>query len=100
MLNLLLLDDMKAFDKCRKLEMDFGIAMYEELPKEVLEMCDLSEVFYERGVDAKSMDTARNLLTMNVLTHEQIAQAVGLPLDKVEELARQSESSVPDTVRA
>ena len=104
MLNLLLLDDMKAFDKCRKLEMDFGIAMYEELPKEVLEMCDLSEVFYERGVesgwDAKSMDTARNLIAMKLGTHEQIAQAVGLPLDKVEELARQSESSVPDTVRA
>ena len=37
-------------------------------------------------------ETARNLLAMNVLTHEQIAQAVELPLDKIEELAKEIEA--------
>ena len=30
---------------------------------------------------------ARNLLAMKLGTHEQIAQAVGLPIEKIEELA-------------
>ena len=29
----------------------------------------------------------RNFLSMNILTHEQIAEGVGLPLEKIEELA-------------
>ena len=37
----------------------------------------------------KAVENARNLLTMNLLTHEQIAQAVDLPLEKVKELAEQ-----------
>ena len=94
MLNLLLLDGMKASDKCRRLERDFGIAMYEEIPKEVLDMCNLSEGVYERGIEWKAMDTARNLIAMNALTHGQIAQAVGLPLEQVEELARQAGAGI------
>ena len=94
MLNLLLLDGMKASDKCRRLEKDFGIAMYEEIPKELLDMCNLSEGVYERGIEWKAMDTARNLIAMNALTHGQIAQAVGLPLEQVEELARQAGAGI------
>ena len=41
----------------------------------------------KRGMDATKISNARNLLAMNVLTHEQIAQAVELPLEKIEELA-------------
>ena len=41
----------------------------------------------EQGMNEKAVASARNLLAMNVLTHEQIAQAVELPLDKIEELA-------------
>ena len=94
MLNLLLLDGMKASGKCRRLERDFGIAMYEEIPKELLDMCNLSEGVYERGIEWKAMDTARNLIAMNALTHGQIAQAVGLPLEQVEELARQAGAGI------
>ena len=90
MLNLLLLDGMRAFEKCRRLERDFGIAMHEEIPKEVLDMCNLSEGVYERGIEWKAIDDARNLIAMKLGTHRQIPQAVGLPLEKVEELARQA----------
>ena len=42
-----------------------------------------------QGIQQKAVENARNLLTMNLLTHEQIAQAVDLPLEKVKELAEQ-----------
>lgn len=45
------------------------------------------DVRYE-GASQKAVEAARNLLVMNILTHDQIAQAVGLPLDKINETAR------------
>ena len=41
----------------------------------------------ELGISQTKLETARNLLAMNVLTHEQIAQAVGLSVEKIDELA-------------
>lgn len=41
------------------------------------------------GMELKAIETANNLLKMNVLTHEQISQAVGLSLEKIDELAQQ-----------
>ena len=41
----------------------------------------------EEGISQNKIETARNLLAMNVLTHEQIAQAVGLSVEKIDELA-------------
>lgn len=41
------------------------------------------------GIEQNKLETAKNLLKMNVNTHEQIAQATGLPLETVEELAKQ-----------
>ena len=38
---------------------------------------------------AARVDTAKNLIRMKVLTHEQIAQAADLPLKKVQELAEE-----------
>ncbi len=38
-------------------------------------------------MNEKAVASARNLLTMKVLSHEQIAKAVELPLEKIEELA-------------
>ena len=35
----------------------------------------------------KAIEDAKNLLKMKLGTPEQIAQAIGLPLDKVQELA-------------
>lgn len=54
-------------------------------------MCNLSEGVYERGWNAKAVDDARNFIALHVASNEQIAQAVGLPVEKVEELARQTE---------
>ncbi len=41
----------------------------------------------KEGIEATKLENARKLLTMKVLTHEQISEAVGLPLEKIEELA-------------
>ena len=41
------------------------------------------------GITEKAREDARNLLAMHALTHEQIAQAVGLSLAEVEQLAAQ-----------
>ncbi len=40
-----------------------------------------------KGRNEAKIEDARNLLVMKVLSHEQISQAIGLPLEKVEELA-------------
>ena len=39
------------------------------------------------GKEATKIENARNLLAMKLGTHEQIAKAVELPLEKIEELA-------------
>ena len=45
----------------------------------------------KRGMNEKATESARNMLAMKLGTHEQIAQAVGLPLEKIEELAAEQE---------
>ncbi len=40
-----------------------------------------------KGQEESKISTARNLLAMKVLSHEQISKAVGLTLNKIEELA-------------
>ena len=41
----------------------------------------------KEGMETTKLENARKLLTMKLLTHEQIAEAIGLPLEKIEELA-------------
>ena len=43
----------------------------------------------QRGRQAKAIETAQTLLNMNVLTIEQIAQASGLSIEDVKELAEE-----------
>ena len=43
----------------------------------------------KQGMNEKAVASARNFLAMNVLTHEQIAKGVGLPIEKIEELAQE-----------
>ena len=45
-----------------------------------------------RGKREQALSAARNLLAMKLGTHEQIAQAVGLPLAEVEELAGRTQA--------
>ena len=40
----------------------------------------------ERGSRAKTLEAARNLLAMHVLTNEQIAQATGLSAEEIAQL--------------
>ena len=44
----------------------------------------------KEGIQENKLENARNLLAMNVLSYEQIAQAVGLPLETIEKLAHKS----------
>ena len=46
-----------------------------------------------QGIQRNAVENARKFLSMNVLTHEQIAQGVGLSLEKVEELAQANSES-------
>lgn len=41
---------------------------------------------FEKGRNAEKLETAKNLIEMNVLTHEQISQATGLTLEQIENL--------------
>ena len=41
----------------------------------------------QRGIQQKAEETAKNLLKMNVLNNEQIAQATGLTIAEVQKLA-------------
>ena len=43
----------------------------------------------KEGIQEAKLENARNLLSMNLGSHEQIAQAVGLPLETVQQLAEQ-----------
>ena len=43
----------------------------------------------EEGAFQKAMEATENLLKMKICTTEQIAQAVGLPIEKVQEMAEQ-----------
>ena len=47
------------------------------------------EIDREEGAEQKAIEAAQNLLKMNVLTPEQIAQAAGLPLERVRELQKE-----------
>ena len=50
---------------------------------------DITTMAKEAGLEEARIEAAKNLLRMNVLSHEQIAQAQTLPLKKVQELAEE-----------
>ena len=54
------------------------------------EMENATKKGLEQGARKKAIEAASNLLKMNVLTVEQIAQAEGLPLEEVLELERKT----------
>ncbi len=63
---------------------------------EIIGMClteydeeEAKETWKEDGRTEKAIETVINLLKMNLLTPEQIAQAAGLPLEKVLELQKE-----------
>lgn len=52
-------------------------------------MCKVLEEMCEEVAKEKAKETARLLLTLNKLSHEEISESTGLPLDVVEEIAAQ-----------
>lgn len=59
----------------------------EEMCEEVAE--EVAKETAERVEKEKAKETARLLLTLNKLSHEEISESTGLPLDVVEEMAAQ-----------
>ena len=83
--------------------------LFEEQKWEIigLMLCEFDQEIYEKtvreegrkegleaGAQQKSIEVATNLLKMNILSVEQIAQAEGLPLEKVLELKAQISGSL------
>ena len=63
---------------------------YMDLEREKLYAYDAGlEKGLEQGAKETSVENAKNLLKMNVLTHEQVATAIGLSIEEVEELAKE-----------
>ena len=52
---------------------------------------DIYEEGRTKGAEQKAIETARNFLSMN-LSPEQVVQGTGLPLEIVEQLAKEQES--------
>ena len=47
----------------------------------------------KEGMNTKAIESAKNFLAMKLGTHEQIAKGVGLPIEKIEELAKEIEET-------
>lgn len=71
---------------CRILE-EMCEEVAEEVAKETAERVEKETA--ERVEKEKAIETARMLLTLNKLSHEEISESTGLPLDVVEELEAQ-----------
>ncbi|MBQ1714301.1 MAG: hypothetical protein II030_07900, partial [Treponema sp.] len=82
---------LNGFFKKQKAEVT-GMSLTEFYEEEFKRVC--REDGYEDGLAdgeaRKAIEDAENLLRMNVLSLEQIAQATSLPLEKVRELSEES----------
>ena len=61
---------------------------------------DGRESGWKDGERNRALFAARNLLTMGVLTHEQIAQATGLPIEDIRALAVKPEQTGAESAEA
>lgn len=61
--------------------------MCEEVAKETAERVEKETA--ERVAKEKAKETARMLLELNKLSHEEISESTGIPIEVVEELAAQ-----------
>ena len=63
-----------------------GVQMASQIVEEYGD--ERAEIAFQQGTRQKAVEAAINLLKMNILTTEQIAQAQGLPIEKVLELQK------------
>lgn len=76
------------------LQNEYGIEMTESLDERVSEMCNVSGMYYEKGMaqgaEKANTQTALKLLALGTVSKEDIAKATGLDLEKINELAKQA----------
>ncbi len=65
---------------------------YKQENKGVRRMSRIMDELYEEAITEAKLENARNLLSMNLGTYEQIAQAIDLPLETVQQLAEELKS--------
>ena len=95
LLNTLLSTDTSVQEKKQILQEDFQIQMTQQLEREVAEMCNLSKGVEQKGIEKgrqegrqeSMIEIAERLLKQGVLSIEQIAECVGLDVEKVIELS-------------
>lgn len=93
-----MLTDKAESSLCKKLkEREKKIKMTARAQKEYMDYCMITQGYYDSGKEdgiaigkeEAKLENARNLLSMNLGTYEQIAQAVDLPLETVQQLAEE-----------
>jgi len=83
----------KAFDMLETLSADETVRHLARVREDALRN-ERSELFYaerrglEKGEQEKAIKTAKNLLSMGVLTSDQIAQATGLTTEEIRKLQK------------
>ena len=91
LLNTLLSTDTSVQEKKQILQDDFHIQMTRQLEREVSEMCNLSKGVEQKGIEKgrkeSMLEIAERLLKQGALSIEQIAECVGLDVEKVIELS-------------
>ena len=95
LLNTLLSTDTNVQEKKQILQEDFQIQMTQQLEREVTEMCNLSKGVEQKGIEKgrqegrkeSMIEIAERLLKQGVLSIEQIAECVGLDVEKVIKLS-------------
>ena len=100
LLNTLLSTDTSVQEKKQILQDDFHIQMTRQLEREVTEMCNLSKGVEQKGIEKgiqkgiekgrkeSMLEIAERLLKQGALSIEQIAECVGLDVEKVIELSK------------
>lgn len=102
MLYSIFLTDEGDTDLCSKLKKkEQRVKMTERARKEYMDYCILADSLKEQGIaigkqqgiaigeERAKLENAQNMLAMNLGTYEQIAQAVNLPLETVQQLAEE-----------
>lgn len=75
--------------KKEKLSKDFNIKIDEQLDKEVSNMCNLSEMLIEKGIEKGEATKARQILLVmqaNGLTYEEMNKFTNIPIEEIKEL--------------
>ncbi|MEY8392923.1 PD-(D/E)XK nuclease family transposase [Lachnospiraceae bacterium 45-W7] len=83
LLGTLLSSDIKAEDKQKVMEQDFGIQMTEKLERQVVEMCNLSkgvmEKGIEKGIEKGMIVSIESLMRKLKMTADQAMDALSIP---------------------